>query len=154
MSALSKCSPLKRKQQGSNAAAANPRALFSGGNPDWPCLDSKDCPDGRLKVCLRKKDQKEYVTCDRNVWSDKDTCKVTLSMLLASKDHPHGCQLCLCDVGGYPSIGIPTDEKDDRGYTVWENYHGVFSHCAGARSLDGKTFKNATVASGDIVGVS
>ncbi|CAN0387018.1 unnamed protein product, partial [Pylaiella littoralis] len=38
-------------------------------------------------------------------------------MLLASKDHPHGCQLCLCDVGGYPSIGIPTDEKDDRGYT-------------------------------------
>ncbi|CAN0087974.1 unnamed protein product, partial [Pylaiella littoralis] len=73
-------------------------------------------------------------------------------MLLASKDHPHGCQLCLCDVGGYPSIGIPTDEKDDRGYTVWENYHGVFSHCAGARSRDGKTFKNATVASGDIVG--
>ncbi|CAM9416069.1 unnamed protein product, partial [Pylaiella littoralis] len=28
---------------------------------------------------------------------------VTLSMLLASKDHPHACQLCLCDVGGYPS---------------------------------------------------
>ncbi|CAN0236810.1 unnamed protein product, partial [Pylaiella littoralis] len=112
MSALSKCSPLKRKQQGSNTAA-KPRALFSAGNPDWPCLDFKDCPDGRLKVCLRKKDQKEYVTCDQNVWSDKDTCKVTLSMLLASKDHPHGCQLCLCDVGGYPSIGIPTDEKDD-----------------------------------------
>ncbi|CAN0398343.1 unnamed protein product, partial [Pylaiella littoralis] len=60
--------------------------------------------------------------------------KFTLSMLLASKDHPHGCQLCVCDVGGYPSIGIPTDEKDDRGYTVWENNHGVFSHCAGARS--------------------
>ncbi|CAM9460729.1 unnamed protein product [Pylaiella littoralis] len=38
-------------------------------------------------------------------------------MLLASKDHPHACQLCLCDVGGYPSIGIPTEEKDDRGYT-------------------------------------
>ncbi|CAM9987162.1 unnamed protein product, partial [Pylaiella littoralis] len=53
----------------------------------------------------------EYVTCDRNVWSDKDTCKVTLSMLLASKDKPHGCQLCLCDVGGYPSIGIPTERR-------------------------------------------
>ncbi|CAN0097199.1 unnamed protein product, partial [Pylaiella littoralis] len=88
MSALSKCSPLKRKQQGSNTAA-KPRALFSGGNPDWPRLDFKDCPDRRLKFCLRKKDKKEYVTCDQNVWSDKDTCKVTLSMLLASKDHPH-----------------------------------------------------------------
>lgn len=43
--------------------------------------------------------------------------KVTLSILLASKDHPHRCQLCLSDVGGYPSIGIPTGEKDDRGYT-------------------------------------
>ncbi|CAN0324626.1 unnamed protein product [Pylaiella littoralis] len=114
MSALSKCSPLKRKQGGSTAA--KPRALFAAGNPDWPCLD-KDCPDGRLKVCLRKKDNKEYATCDQNIWNDKNTCKVTLSMLLASKDHPHACQLCLCDVGGYPSIGIPTEEKDDRGYT-------------------------------------
>ncbi|CAM9690920.1 unnamed protein product, partial [Pylaiella littoralis] len=98
MSALSKRSPLKRKQQGSNTAAKS-RALFSAGNSDWPCLDFKDCPDGRLKVCLRKKDKKEYVTCDQNVWSDKDMCKVTLSMLLASKDHPHGYQLCLCDIG-------------------------------------------------------
>lgn len=46
--------------------------------------------------------------------------KVTLSMLLASKNHPHRCQLCLSDVGGYPSIATPTEEKDDRGYTGGE----------------------------------
>ncbi|CAN0443469.1 unnamed protein product, partial [Pylaiella littoralis] len=51
--------------------------------------------------------------------------KVTLSMLLASKDHPHGCQLCLCDVGGYPSIGIPTDEKDDPADLRHHDRHAV-----------------------------
>ncbi|CAM9541652.1 unnamed protein product [Pylaiella littoralis] len=46
-------------------------------------------------------------------------------MLLASKDHPHGCQLCLCDVGGYPSIGIPTDEKDDPADLRHHDRHAV-----------------------------
>ncbi|CAM9774264.1 unnamed protein product, partial [Sphacelaria rigidula] len=36
---------------------------------------------------------------------------------------------------------------------VWENYHGVFSLCAGSKTADGRTFKNATPASGDIVGL-
>ncbi|CAM9888249.1 unnamed protein product, partial [Hapterophycus canaliculatus] len=75
------------------------------GNVDWPCLDIKLCPDGRLKVHNRKSDDKEYVTCDHNVLKDNSICKVTLSMLKPSKDHPHYCQLCLQDVGGSPSIG-------------------------------------------------
>lgn len=57
------------------------------------------------------------MTCDHNEWKDSSTCKVTLSMLNPSKDHPHACQLCLQDVGGTPSIGNHTEEKDARGYT-------------------------------------
>ena len=39
-------------------------------------------------------------------------CKVTLSLLKANRDFPHNCQLCLQDVGGSPSVGKATDEKD------------------------------------------
>lgn len=76
MSALSRSSPLKRKQQESGKPAAKPKALFEVGNEDWPCLDTKDCKEGRLKVCQQTSDNKEYVTCDHNVWKDPSTCKV------------------------------------------------------------------------------
>ncbi|CAM9760300.1 unnamed protein product, partial [Ascophyllum nodosum] len=36
--------------------------------------------------------------------------------------------------------------KDSRGYAVWDNIHGVFAHCAGAKTSDGSKFKNATTA--------
>ena len=42
---------------------------------------------------------------------------LTLSLLKANRDFPHNCQLCLQDVGGSPSVGKATDEKDARGYT-------------------------------------
>ena len=30
--------------------------------------------------------------------------------------------------------------------SVWDNIHGVFAHCAGAKTSDGSKFKNATTA--------
>ena len=39
------------------------------------------------------------------------------ALLKANRDFPHNCQLCLQDVGGSPSVGKATDEKDARGYT-------------------------------------
>eukprot|EP00904_Undaria_pinnatifida_P008879 jgi/Undpi1/5120/HiC_scaffold_19.g08472.m1 len=153
MSALSKASPLKRKPAESSKSPSKPKTTLEPGNPLWFCLNAQDCPEGRLGV-RTKKDGKHYTTCDKNDWRDPETCKVTCSFLAPSKDHPHNCHICLQDVGGKPSIGIPTDEVDDRGYKVWENYCAVFSLCAGARTKDGGTFKNATAATGDIVGVS
>ena len=69
------------------------------GNPDWPCLDTVHCPDGRLKI-VQKKDGNQFVVCDHNEFNNPSTCKVTLSLLKANRDFPHNCQLCLQDVGG------------------------------------------------------
>ena len=59
----------------------------------------------------------QFVVCDHNEFNNPSTCKVTLSLLKANRDFPHNCQLCLQDVGGSPSVGKATDEKDARGYT-------------------------------------
>ena len=120
MQALSSVSPLKRKRQDSEASSSTttrrPGIATTPGNPDWPCLDTVHCPDGRLKI-VQKKDGNQFVVCDHNQFNNPSTCKVTLSLLKANRDYPHNCQLCLQDVGGSPSVGKATDEKDARGYT-------------------------------------
>eukprot|EP00904_Undaria_pinnatifida_P012726 jgi/Undpi1/8584/HiC_scaffold_25.g11049.m1 len=123
MSALSKASPLKRKPAESSKSPSKPKTTLEPGNPLWFCLNAQDCPEGRLGV-RTKKDGKHYTTCDKNDWRDPETCKVTCSFLAPSKDHPHNCHICLQDVGGKPSIGIPTDEVDDRGYKARSQTHG------------------------------
>ncbi|CAN0085825.1 unnamed protein product, partial [Pylaiella littoralis] len=47
-----------------------------------------------LKVCLRKNDQREDVTCDQNVWSDKDTCKHFALFFHASHMSRSRCPCC------------------------------------------------------------
>ncbi|CAN0205322.1 unnamed protein product, partial [Ectocarpus sp. 4 AP-2014] len=59
-----------------------------------------------------KKDGGEFLTCDQNEWKNPGSCKVSLSLLKASKDHPHLCTLCLQDVGGKPSLGTSTGKTD------------------------------------------
>ena len=104
MQALSSVSPLKQKRQDSEASSSSstkrPGIANTPGNPDWPCLDTVHCPDGRLKT-VQKKDGNQFVVCDHNEFNNPSTCNV----------------LCLQDVGGSPSVGKATDEKDARGYT-------------------------------------
>ena len=128
MQALSSVSPLKRKgKTPKHLPLHQPRGLASPPLPEtptgrvWtrytaPTGGSKHCPDGRLKI-VQKKDGNQFVVCDHNEFNNPSTCKVTLSLLKANRDFPHNCQLCLQDVGGSPSVGKATDEKDSRGYT-------------------------------------
>ena len=106
----------KDSEASSSSSTKRPGIATTPGNPDWPCLDTVHCPDGRLKT-VQKKDGNQFVVCDHNEFNNPSTCKVTLSLLKANRDFPHNCQLCLQDVGGSPSVGKATDEKDARGYT-------------------------------------
>ena len=64
MEALSSVSPLKRKRQDSEASSSSstkrPGIATTPGNPDWPCLDTVHCPDGRLKI-VQKNDGVQFV---------------------------------------------------------------------------------------------
>ena len=63
MQALSSVS-LKRKRQDAEAPSSSstkrPGIAATPGNPDWPCLDTVHCPDGRLKI-VQKKDGNQFV---------------------------------------------------------------------------------------------
>ena len=73
MQALSSVSPLKRKRQDSEASSSSstkrPGIATTPGNPDWPCLDTVHCPDGRLKI-VQKKDGNQFVVCDHNEFNN------------------------------------------------------------------------------------
>ena len=84
-----------------------PRLAVSG-HGTLPRREAQNCS---------KEDGNQFVVCDHNEFNNPSTCKVTLSLLKANRDFPHNCQLCLQDVGGSPSVGKATDEKDARGYT-------------------------------------
>ena len=84
-----------------------PRLAVSG-HGTLPRREAQNC---------QKEDGNQFVVCDHNEFNNPSTCKVTLSLLKANRDFPHNCQLCLQDVGGSPSVGKATDEKDARGYT-------------------------------------
>ena len=113
LSQLSKVSPNKRKSSESRAGLIKPRAIIEKGNPDWPC-PSSGCP-AHIKT-VKKRDGGEFGCCDHRILN-KSSCQVTTTILQASDDHPKFCQLCDRAVGGTPTLGEPTDEKDDRGYT-------------------------------------
>ena len=118
MQALSSVSPLKRKgKTPKHLPLHQPRGLASPPLPETPTGRVwTRCPDGRLKI-VQKKNGNQFVVCDHNEFNNPSTCKLTLSLLKANRDFPHNCQLCLQDVGGSPSVGKATDEKDARGYT-------------------------------------
>ena len=91
-----------------------PRAIFGEGDPNWPC-PSPGCP-GHIKT-VKKKEGGQFGSCDHRVYGDKDSCQVTTILLQRSSDHPKFCLACNSPVGGTPTLGEPTDEKDERGYT-------------------------------------
>eukprot|EP00903_Cladosiphon_okamuranus_P016353 g15081.t1 len=120
---------------------------FVAGNPLWPC-PSKYC-DGLLKQIPKKKGGL-FVPCDKNDSQDPDTCQVSCTLLTA-RGKPAPCELCLTPVGGTPSLGVLSDEKNDQDRDDWLNIH-VWTLCAGAKTSDGGKYKNVTLASGDMVG--
>jgi len=117
LSELSKASPNKRKsdQSTTKTSSVKPRAIIDPGNPDWPC-PSPGC-DGHIKVVKKKNGKGEFGSCDQRVYGDDDSCQVTTTILQPSKDNPKHCLVCNTPVGGSPTLGEPTEEKDDRGYT-------------------------------------
>ena len=116
LSNLSKASPNKRKppQSSDSRGAIKPRAVFEEGDPNWPC-PSPGCP-GHIKT-VKKKEGGHFGPCDHRVYGDQDSFQVTTTLLQRSTDHPKFCLVCNSPVGGTPTLGEPTDEKDDRGYT-------------------------------------
>ena len=65
----------------------------------------------------QKEEGGHFGSCDHRVHGDQDSCQVTTTLLQRSTDHPKFCLVCNSPVGGTPTLGEPTDEKDDRGYT-------------------------------------
>ena len=116
LSNLSKVSPNKRKPARSSdtRGAIKPRAAFEEGDPNWPC-PSPGCP-GHIKI-VKKKEGGQFGSCDHRVYGDDDSCDVTTTLLQQSTDHPKFCLVCISPVGGTPTLGEPTQEKDQRGYT-------------------------------------
>ncbi|CAN0014012.1 unnamed protein product [Pylaiella littoralis] len=152
LSELSKASPNKRKsdQSRTNASSVKPRAIIEPGNPNWPC-PSPAC-DGHIKVVKKMNGQGEFGSCDQRVYGDDNSCQATTTILQPSKDNAKYYLVCNTPVGGTPTLGEPTEEKDDRGYTVWNNVHACFNLCCGAKTSDNSRFKNGTeVASGQPV---
>ena len=117
LSNLSKVSPNKRKPAQSSdtrGGSIKPRAAFEQGDPNWPC-PSPGCP-GHIKI-VKKKEGGQFGSCDHRVYGDDDSCDVTTTLLQPSTDHPKFCLVCISPVGGTPTLGEPTQEKDQRGYT-------------------------------------
>ena len=83
LSNLSKVSPNKRKppQSSDSKGAIKPRAIIEEGGPNWPC-PSPGCP-GRTKT-VKKKEGGQFGSCDHRVYGDKDSCRVTTTLLQRS----------------------------------------------------------------------
>lgn len=93
---------------------AKPRAILEKGNPDWP-RPSPGCT-GYVKAVKKKDGVGAFGSCDQRAYGDADSCPVTTTILQASQDHLKFCVICNAPVRRTPTLGQPTDEKDDRGY--------------------------------------
>ncbi|CAB1101708.1 unnamed protein product [Ectocarpus sp. CCAP 1310/34] len=139
-------SPLKKIR---TEEPSSSKRKFLAGNPLWPC-PSNYC-DGLLKKIPKTKGG-FFTPCDQKQSNDPNTCQVSCSFLSERGPNPVKCELCLTPVGGTPSLGVLSGEKTDQGRGEWLNIHAVWKLCAGATTSDGGKYKNATLATGEIVG--
>ncbi|CAB1105735.1 unnamed protein product [Ectocarpus sp. CCAP 1310/34] len=139
-------SPAKKIKSSSSTS----KRKFIAGNPLWPC-PSIVCVPGLLKA-VPKTNGGLFSPCDQKDSQDSTTCQVSCSILSARGSDPPICQLCLTSVGGTPSLGVLSGEKNSQGRDEWLNIHACWTICCGAKTSDGEKYKNATLATGDIVG--
>lgn len=83
--------------------------------PGWPC-PCEDC-GGLLGNRLKKDGRNKCVHSTNQVYKDPSTCQFTCSSFVPTRRTPiNYYMVCREDVGGSPSIGEPTKEKDARCY--------------------------------------
>ena len=102
-------SPAKKIKSSSSSS----KRKFTAGNPLWPC-PSIVCVPGLLKA-VPKTNGGFFSPCDQKDSQDLTTCQVSCTILSARGSDPPICQLCLTSVGGTPSLGVLSGEKNSQG---------------------------------------
>lgn len=111
MSAAFKYSPAKRTKPADNVDDEGYKGKRKvPEETNWVCPED-DC-GAPLKKKYNKKGTSAFVTCSANVWQDPTSCGFAASLFRADPRNPHLCGVCTRDVGGYPSVGRPTEELD------------------------------------------
>ena len=75
MQSLSQASPLKR-QKASNESSEMREFVIEGGNPSWNCIESENCPDGRLVLADGHLETRccDHCFCRTRTWKTIEGC--------------------------------------------------------------------------------
>ncbi|CAN0270449.1 unnamed protein product [Ectocarpus sp. 6 AP-2014] len=116
MNALSRSSPAKRKSTQSESRSGVYAALYNRATPTGLAPGPTATDGGHLKFINKRDGKGKFAPCDRTNNRDADSCSVFCTIPTPSTTYHKPCQLCLAPMGGTPSLGIPTDQVNSRGY--------------------------------------